>query len=169
MSSTLLIFKFQQSNQIGFLSKILYVLIACSLHSVSNMSKSLQKSRYDYPNTKVTCNYETVPTFVKSFTRHLLLLNKKGRSHPCNKPWRPIGLRDVKDPIFSRQLVQLEGLSKMKREKTTTSSGIEPATFRLITQCLNQLHYSVFLHSFQIFFETLRLRLSILAIYGHPL
>jgi hypothetical protein len=28
---------------------------------------------------------------------------KKGKNYPCNRPWRPIGLRDVEAPTFSRQ------------------------------------------------------------------
>jgi hypothetical protein len=28
----------------------------------------------------------------------------KRQSYPCNRPWRPIGLQDVKAPTFSRQL-----------------------------------------------------------------
>jgi hypothetical protein len=30
-------------------------------------------------------------------------LNKKRQSYPCNRPWRPIGLRDIEAPTFSRQ------------------------------------------------------------------
>jgi hypothetical protein len=26
---------------------------------------------------------------------------KEGKSYPCNRPWRPIGLWDVEDPTFS--------------------------------------------------------------------
>jgi hypothetical protein len=29
---------------------------------------------------------------------------KKKKSYPHNRPWRPIGLWDVQDPTFSRQL-----------------------------------------------------------------
>jgi hypothetical protein len=37
-------------------------------------------------------------------------------------------------------MVRLEGLGKLKK---FTSSGLEPATFRLVAQCLNQLRYRV--------------------------
>jgi hypothetical protein len=40
--------------------------------------------------------------------------------------------------------VRLEGLFQLKNPMT--SSGIEPATFRLLTQCLNQLRYRVLPH-----------------------
>jgi hypothetical protein len=35
--------------------------------------------------------------------------------------------------------VRLEGLSKLRNP--VTSSGIEPATFQIVAQCLNQLRY----------------------------
>jgi hypothetical protein len=38
-------------------------------------------------------------------------------------------------------VVGLEGLGQLKNPMT--SSGIEPATFWLVTQCLNQVHYRV--------------------------
>jgi hypothetical protein len=37
--------------------------------------------------------------------------------------------------------VRLEGLGQLKN--IVTSSGIEPATYRLVAQCLNQLRYRV--------------------------
>jgi hypothetical protein len=37
--------------------------------------------------------------------------------------------------------VQLEGLGKLKNPMT--SAGIETATFKLVTLCLNQMHYFV--------------------------
>jgi hypothetical protein len=38
-------------------------------------------------------------------------------------------------------MVRLEGLSELK--KLINSSGIEPETFQLAAQCLNQLRYCV--------------------------
>jgi hypothetical protein len=33
-----------------------------------------------------------------------MMVNRLKYSYPGNWPWRPIGLRDVEDPILSRQL-----------------------------------------------------------------
>jgi hypothetical protein len=40
--------------------------------------------------------------------------------------------------------VRLEGLGKLEK---STSSGLDPATFRLVAECLNQLRYRVPPHS----------------------
>jgi hypothetical protein len=94
-------------------------------------------------------------------TRHAKVcykVNDKRESYPYNRPWRPVGLWDVKVPTFSRQsahrwqwglppgrflvlisvrdwvhpraIVHLERLDQLKNPMT--SSGIEPATFRLL-------------------------------------
>jgi hypothetical protein len=48
-------------------------------------------------------------------------------------------------------MVQLEGLAQLKNPMT---SGIEPATFQLVAQCLNQLCYRVRLLSmYNLIFE----------------
>jgi hypothetical protein len=44
--------------------------------------------------------------------------------------------------VDSRAIVRLEGLGQLKIPMT--SSGIEPTTFRLVTECFNRLRYSVF-------------------------
>jgi hypothetical protein len=36
--------------------------------------------------------------------------------------------------------MRLEGLGKLKK---STSSGLDPATFRVVAKCLNQLRYRV--------------------------
>jgi hypothetical protein len=50
-------------------------------------------------------------------------------THFCQKLSRP------------RIIVRLDGLDQLKNPMTST--GIEPATFRLLAQCLNQLRYRV--------------------------
>jgi hypothetical protein len=45
--------------------------------------------------------------------------------------------------ISVRAIVRLEELGQLKNPMT--SSGIEPATFRLVAWCLNQLRYRVLL------------------------
>jgi hypothetical protein len=45
------------------------------------------------------------------------------------------------EAVNPRAIVGLEGLGQLKN--TVTSLGMEPATFRLIAQCLNQLSYRV--------------------------
>jgi hypothetical protein len=61
--------------------------------------------------------------------------------------WPPFNPRKFPGTHFSwrpsppRAIVRLEGLGKLKN--TIISSGIEPATSRLVTQCLNQLRYRV--------------------------
>jgi hypothetical protein len=41
--------------------------------------------------------------------------------------------------------VQLEGLGQFKN--LMTSLGVEPTTFQLVSQCLNQLHYRIYVNA----------------------
>jgi hypothetical protein len=47
-----------------------------------------------------------IPIGTTPITKYQQLLEMRGlkKSYLSNRPWRPAGLRDVKDPTFSRQL-----------------------------------------------------------------
>jgi hypothetical protein len=49
-----------------------------------------------------------------------------------------VRLSALRDP---KPIVRLEGLGQLKNQMT--SSGLEPATYRLVAQCVNQLRYRV--------------------------
>jgi hypothetical protein len=46
---------------------------------------------------------QRLPTAERPVTVHSDRAKVKGKSYPCNRPWRPIGLRDVEASTFSRQ------------------------------------------------------------------
>jgi hypothetical protein len=60
--------------------------------------------------------------------------------HPL-PPGRFLVLISVRGCVDPGIIVRLEGLGELKN--AMTSSGIEPATFRLVVQCLKQLPYCV--------------------------
>jgi hypothetical protein len=64
--------------------------------------------------------------------------SRSGRAFP---PGRLLVRMSVRGWVDPRAIVQLEGLGQLKN--LMTSSGIEPATFRLVAQSLNQLYYGV--------------------------
>jgi hypothetical protein len=63
---------------------------------------------------------------------------RAGRPFP---PGRFLVLISVRGWVDPKGIVRLEGLGQLKN--TMTSSGIVPATFRLVAYCLNQLYYHV--------------------------
>jgi hypothetical protein len=56
-------------------------------------------------------------------------------------PGRFLILISVRGRVDPRDILQLEGLGKLKNP--SISSGIELATFRFVAQCLNELPYRV--------------------------
>jgi hypothetical protein len=62
------------------------------------------------------------------------------RQLPLTPPGRFLLLISVRGWVNPRAIVWLEGLGKLKE---STSLGLEPATFRLVAYCLNQLRYHV--------------------------
>jgi hypothetical protein len=53
-----------------------------------------------------SCLAVYLPWAVTSSAAEVVTLSKvksKKQSYPCNRPWRPVGLWDVKDPTLSRQ------------------------------------------------------------------
>jgi hypothetical protein len=55
-------------------------------------------------------------------------------------PGRFLELISARGWVDNRVWIQPEGLGQFKTQMTL---GFEPATFRLVTKCLNQLHYCV--------------------------
>jgi hypothetical protein len=65
-----------------------------------------------------------------------LSVSRAGRPLP---PGRFLVLISVRGWVDPSVIMRLQGLGQLRNP--ITSSGIEPATFRLIAQCLNQLRY----------------------------
>jgi hypothetical protein len=63
---------------------------------------------------------------------------RTGHSFP---PGKFLVLISVRGRVDFRVIMRLERLGELKNPMT--SSGIEPASFRLVVQCLNQLRYHV--------------------------
>jgi hypothetical protein len=88
-------------------------------------------------------------------------------------PGRFLVLSSVTGYVDLKAIVRLEGLGRLKNPMT--SSGLEPATFRLVAQCLNQLrnfqnavqytctytqNFSAFIPQYKTFYKTNLLRVK---------
>jgi hypothetical protein len=88
-----------------------------------------------WPGTRIA-----LPFIFLLLTAARLSALRAGRPLP---PGRFLVLISVRGWVDPRAIMRLEGFGEMKNP--ITSSGIERATFRLVTKCLNQLLYRVFL------------------------
>jgi hypothetical protein len=110
-----------------------------------------QTTRCHIPESSRVDSHRTENSKSTGVITVIKLREKTGEAYPCNKPWRPVGFRDVEAPTYFRQsappgrflalisvrgwvdpgsIVLLEGLGQLKTRMT--SSGIETVNFQLV-------------------------------------
>jgi hypothetical protein len=103
-------------------------------------SKKISLSHYKPGQTQLDSRSLRLPEFLEN--RHMKIVRlsalRTGRLYPQKRFLVLISVRGWVDP---RAIGRPEGLSHWKIP--VTPSGIEPATFRLVAQCLNQLCHCV--------------------------
>jgi hypothetical protein len=97
------------------------------LYSLDGGSAHLETSTYTGQTDKVIRSHTSIP--------------RLGFESPCSNgplpPGRFLVLISIRGLFDFRAIVRLEGLDQLKNPMT--SSGIEPATFWLVAECLNRL------------------------------
>jgi hypothetical protein len=81
------------------------------------------------------------PTFSRHWAQQMAVRLSALRADHHLPPGRFLLLISVRDWVDTRAIARLEGLGQLKNP--VTPSGIEPATFRLVAWCLNQLRCGV--------------------------
>jgi hypothetical protein len=117
-------------------SLILQRLLSCISVVVKVQGKAIPVTGHGGP---LGCETPKAPTFFRAVGSQMAVrLSALRTGHPL-PPGRSLVLISVRGWADPRAIVPLEGLDQLKNPMA--SSRIEPPTFRLVLECLNQFRY----------------------------